>query len=456
MSNLLEFVYNHSPIFLQNLMVSVQGKIFMKQRYTKHYYEELKILKECTDFNELQKERFNEFYNYTKKNSEYYNEKLKKYSDSINIEDLNSLPTVTKEDIRKHVESIITKDKKNLIKMGTGGSTGKSMVFYTNNYDMSRKIAYLDYFKEQHGVFKGMKRVSVGGKKIIPDKQRKKVFWRYNKPLNQLMISSYHADGDNLKYYIEKLNEFKPETLDGFTTVLHRIAQYILDNNVKLTFKPIAIFPTAEALTDEMKNDIENAFKCPVRNQYASSEGAPFITENSDGKLEMNIATGVFEFEKIQDNIYELIVTGFYTTSTPLLRYKIGDSVELEEELPKNYTQNDVKIKKIIGRNNDFLQSREKGIVTNINLSTAIRTLDTDVIESQFIQNNLNLVEVYLVVSKSANRSNLLKKLESELRIRFGYSTEFKFEFVDKLTKTQGGKTRFTINNINQGRYYNE
>ncbi|MEB8108836.1 phenylacetate--CoA ligase family protein [Staphylococcus equorum] len=421
----------------------------MKQRYTKHYYEELKILKECTDFNELQKERFNEFYNYIKKNSEYYNEKLKKYSDSINIEDLNSLPTVTKEDIRKNIESIITKDKKNLIKMGTGGSTGKSMTYYTNNYDMSRKIAYLDYFKEQHGVFKGMKRVSVGGKKIIPNKQRKKVFWRYNKPLNQLMISSYHADGDNLKYYIEKLNEFKPETLDGFTTVLHRIAQYILDNNVKLTFKPIAIFPTAEALTDEMKNDIENAFECPVRNQYASSEGAPFITENSDGKLEINIATGVFEFEKIQDNIYELIVTGFYTTSTPLLRYKIGDSVELEEELPENYTQNDVKIKKIIGRNNDFLQSREKGIVTNINLSTAIRTLETDVIESQFIQNKLDLVEVYLVVSKSANKSNLLKKLESELRIRFGYRTEFKFEFVDKLTKTQGGKTRFTINNIN-------
>ncbi|WP_259340164.1 phenylacetate--CoA ligase family protein, partial [Staphylococcus equorum] len=436
--NLLEFIYNHSPIFLQNLMVSVQGKIFMQQRYTKHYYEELEKLKECIDFNKLQKERFNEFYNYTKKNSEYYSEKLKSFSVSINIEDLNSLPIITKEDIRKNIESIITKDKKNLIKMGTGGSTGKSMTYYTNNYDMSRKIAYLDYFKEQHGVFKGMKRVSVGGKKIIPNKQRKKVFWRYNKPLNQLMLSSYHADGDNLKYYIEKLNEFKPETLDGFTTVLHRIAQYILDNNVKLTFKPIAIFPTAEALTDEMKNDIESAFKCPVRNQYASSEGAPFITENSDGKLEINIATGVFEFEKIQDNIYELIVTGFYTTSTPLLRYKIGDSVELEEELPENYTQNDVKIKKIIGRNNDFLQSREKGIVTNINLSTAIRTLETDVIESQFIQNNLDLVEVYLVVSKSANKSNLLKKLESELRIRFGYSTEFEFEFVDKLTKTQG------------------
>lgn len=449
MSNLLEFVYNHSPIFLQNIMVSVQGKIFMKQRYTKYYYEELKRLKKCNDFDKLQKERFKEFYNYTKKNSHYYSEKLSEFNNLIKIDDLRELPIITKEDIRENVDSIITKDKKKLLKMGTGGSTGKSMVYYTDNYDMSRKFAYLDYFKEKHGVYKGMKRVSVGGKKIIPNKQKKKIFWRYNKPLNQLIISAYHADGENLKYYIEKLNEFKPETLDGFTTKIHKLAEYILDNEVKLTFKPIAVFPTAEALTDEMKGDIEKAFDCPVRNQYASSEGAPFITENIEGKLEIDIATGVFEFEKIQDKIYELIVTGFYTTTTPLLRYKIGDAVELEEELPDNYTQKDVKIRRIIGRNNDFLQSREKGIVTNINLSTVIRTLNNDVIESQFIQNELDLVKVYLVVSDKANKKNISKKLEYELKFRFGDTTKFEFEFVNELLKTQGGKTRFTINNIN-------
>ena len=36
------------------------------------------------------------------------------------------------------------------------------------------KIAYLDYFKERHGVFRGMRRVSVGGRKIIPKNQKKK------------------------------------------------------------------------------------------------------------------------------------------------------------------------------------------------------------------------------------------------------------------------------------------
>jgi phenylacetate-CoA ligase len=34
------------------------------------------------------------------------------------------------------------------------------------------------------------------------------------------MISAYHADGENLKYYIKKLNKFQPETLDGYTTSL--------------------------------------------------------------------------------------------------------------------------------------------------------------------------------------------------------------------------------------------
>ncbi len=448
---MLEFIYNHSPIFVQNLMVSIKGKIFMKQRYTQFYYQELEELRRCEDVFKLQEKRFEDFYYYVIQNSEFYSEKLKNFRKGITTNDLEKLPIITKEDIRSNIDTIITAPKKKLIKAGTGGSTGKSMIFYTNAYDMSRKIAYLDYFKEQHGVKKGMKRVSVGGKKIIPIKQKKKIFWRYNRPLNQLMISAYHADGENLKYYIEKFNEFKPETLDGFTTVIHRIAKYILENNVKLKFTPIAIFPTAESLTNEMRDDIEKAFQCPVRNQYASSEGAPFITENREGKFEINAETGVFEFKKLQGNIYELIVTGFYTTSTPLLRYKIGDSVELEEPLPENYKQKDVKIKKIIGRNNDFLQSKEKGIVTNINLSTAIRTLGSDVIESQFIQEQLDSIDIYLVVSNTANHKNLIKKLESELKVRFGINTKMNFHFVDKLYKTQGGKTRFTINNINQG-----
>ncbi|MDK9869823.1 phenylacetate--CoA ligase family protein [Staphylococcus equorum] len=448
---MIQFIYEHSPIFFQNIMASVQGQIFKKQRYSKYYFNEMKILENCDDFNVLQKHRLQNFYSYIRENSEYYKSILKEYGDEVSLNNLKTFPELTKDDIRNNIETIVIKKNKNVVKKGTGGSTGKSMVYYSDTYDMSRKIAYLDYFKKQHGVYRGMKRVSVGGKKIIPDKQKKKIFWRYNKPLNQLMISAYHAYGDNLQYYIKKLNSFKPKSLDGFTTIIHRIAKYILENDIKLEFQPIAIFPTAEALTDEMKEDIEKAFKCPVRNQYASSEGAPFITENQNGELELNIATGVFEFEKVQDKVYELIVTGFYTSTTPLFRYKIGDSVELYEDLKPNYKQKDVKIKRIIGRNNDFLRSVDKGIVTNVNLSTAIRTLGNDVIESQFIQNEIGLVDVYLVVENNVNKEELINRLENELIVRFGANTKFKFKFVNEIKQTVGGKKRFAINNINQG-----
>mgnify|MGYP001507917888 FL=1 len=158
--------------------------------------------------------------------------------------------------------------------------------------------------------------------------------------------------------------------------------------------------------------------------------------------------SGYFVLKLIEDKVYELIVTGFYTTTTPLFRYKIGDSVELYEELPENYTQKDIKIKRIIGRNNDFLKSSERGIITNVYLSTAIRELGNTVIDSQFVQNEIDLVEVNLVVAKGTNNKKLINKLETQLRSRFGDRTQFKYNFVNNIPRTNGGKKRFMINNL--------
>lgn len=82
---MLEFIYNHSPIFVQNLMVSVQGKIFMKQRYTRFYYQEMEELRKCEDVFKMQEMRFKEFYHFISENSDYYREELKNYPKNITI-----------------------------------------------------------------------------------------------------------------------------------------------------------------------------------------------------------------------------------------------------------------------------------------------------------------------------------------------------------------------------------
>ena len=144
-------------------MVSVKGKQFIKQRYTEEYYNELEKLRNTEDKFALQQERLNEFYKYVRVNSKYFKHIFPDLGRDITLEDLKTLSTMDKETIRNHIDEMVTRKEK-LIPMKTGGSTGKSLIYYTHPIDMSRKIAFLDYFKEQHGVFKGMRRVSVGAK----------------------------------------------------------------------------------------------------------------------------------------------------------------------------------------------------------------------------------------------------------------------------------------------------
>lgn len=73
------------------------------------------------------------------------------------------------------------------------------------------------------------------------------------------------------------------------------VAGYIERHRIKLEFTPIAIFPTSETLTKAGRELLERVFKCKVFDQYASSEGAPFVTECENQVLHMELASGVFE-----------------------------------------------------------------------------------------------------------------------------------------------------------------
>ena len=356
--NFLNNIYEKLPISLQHVATSIYGYYLIKQRYGKHYLRKLNELRsrneKVFDYNKYQLDELNRFLQYAKRNSPYYQEKLINISLPLkSIEELKEIPVTTKEDIRANIDNIVTIDKSKSIKVYTGGTTGKSLsVFYTIE-NMQERMAILDYFKEQHGFYKGMKRASFTGKVLIPMQQKKKVFWRYNYPLKQLLFSSFHLTDENIPYYIKALNKFKPMALDGFPSVMVRIAEFALKNDIKFTFKPIAIFPTAETINDYDREVLEKAFSCKVRNQYASSEGAPFITECKEGNLHLNIDTGVFDKLDPTADISEVLVTSFTTYGTPLIRYKIGDVLEFTDE-KCSYGIITPIIKKIIGRKKNF------------------------------------------------------------------------------------------------------
>src|SRR5699024_541176 len=109
---------------------------------------------------------------------------------------------------------------------------------------------------------------------------------------------------------------------------------------------------------------------------YASSEGAPFIYTGMDGNYVIGKETGFFEFFKIEQYIYEMVVTSYINLATPIVRYKIGDNVVIassEEYL--NSIEHDITIEKILGRNTDFLVGSQHNMVTSANMSNVVKDL---------------------------------------------------------------------------------
>lgn len=167
--------------------------------------------------------------------------------------------------LRENIQAVNTISKKEAVVSHTGGTTGKSLEVFMTNTDMMERMAQLDHFKARVG-FESleMKRATFNGQHIIPPGQKKKELWRYNAPTKQMIYSSFHLSEENMKYYVESFNKFKPQSIDGFFTSILDIANYIERNNIALKFRPIAIFPTSETLTRSGRERIERVFKSKV------------------------------------------------------------------------------------------------------------------------------------------------------------------------------------------------
>ena len=182
----LEKLYDSSPIFFQNLMVTVSGYDRNRSRYGKAYYDHRKFLADFDTWSlerklEYQAEELRNFLAYAVRNSRFY----RKLYDGIHIssiktiDDLNRLPIVDKEMLRQNINDVITIPRKGAVEGHTGGTTGKSLVVLFTPEDNMKTMAMIDHFKSRVGFeHRAMKRATFNGKQIVHPLQRQKINWR--------------------------------------------------------------------------------------------------------------------------------------------------------------------------------------------------------------------------------------------------------------------------------------
>ncbi|AQQ54231.1 phenylacetate--CoA ligase family protein [Planococcus lenghuensis] len=442
-------IYWNSPVFVQNILTNLEGYRKNKVRFGPIYYRHLKALEQRDYMNKettksYQEEEMRKLLRHAVNHSPFY----KKFYEGINIKtiqsvsDLPKLPVLTKEILRNNADEIYTVSEENSVISMTSGTTGIPLKFLNTKENFQQRMAHLDFFKKQHGVIGlEMKRASFSPQKFIP-KGQKKTFWRDNATAKQRLYSTYYCNEQTAEKFAENLNHYKPDFLDGLPSSIYEIARWINKNNIQLKFRPIAIFPTSETLYPHYRTEIERAFKCPVRDQYSSSEGSPFITECTQGNLHYHTDTGVIEVTEDGD----MLVTCFFTYGTPLIRYRIGDAVKLSDSQQTCACGSAFPLVDWIqGRSNDFVQSKSGRRFNFLHLSTTSPALVAAVDKMQFIQHKPGRL-IALMEAHENNRDAATAVMREKLDYTFEGDMDIEIQFTDRIPVPENSKFRLIIN----------
>ena len=446
-------LYRLVPVFFQELMISLFNYQAYKVRYGKKYKQYRKLFLKNrrltrAELCKMQAERFQSLINFSRVSSSYY-----KDLPNVGISHIAQLLVLKKEDLRSHSSEIVTLDKKEGVISKTGGTTGTSLeIIYTQD-NMQERFAMLDDFRSRFGYELGKKTAWFSGKALLTERDIKnKQFWKTDRWHSVRYYSTFHIHPQFLEYYIKDLIKFAPEYLVGFPSSILDIAKFGLSKGYEFPGNSVkAIFPTAETVTLEMREIIEKFFKTKMYNQYASSEGAPFIFECSEGHLHMELQSGVFEVldeDNRPSQSGKLVVTSFTTQGTPLIRYDIGDSITLEDELLYCSCGNEnPMVKEILGRIDDFVYSPENGKINLGNVSNTLK--DTQGIKNfQVVQNSLDTIDIYFSVDQEQFTEQIKSVFLKNWRDRVGQGMKINLYITDELAVEKSGKFRMVKNNI--------
>lgn len=122
---------------------------------------------------------------------------------------------------------------------------------------------------------------------------------------------------------VDRLNEIQPTTLQGYPTMLHRVA--LEQRAGRLRISPTAVFSSSETLTAETRALLAEVFDVPVENGYGTSEAGGMATPCGQGTwMHTNEDLNIIEVE--DDRI---LVTNLMNRVMPLIRYELDDRVVL-------------------------------------------------------------------------------------------------------------------------------
>lgn len=423
-----------------------------------------------------QDKEFKKIFRYSLKVPVYY-KKYKKsniYAQDIKgIKDLDKLPIITKNDLRKNFPDKIIPpnfDKKNSCLISSSGSTGKPLFIYCSVFSSIKRLeGFARILKAYGGNWKKSKTMLLidltpgsvehatyvgGGTSFL-----NKIF-----SLNNI---KYLPIKEKTEKLLKKINNFEPEFLGSDPIMLKKLAYYKI-NGFGRNVKPKYIFSSGSMLDQYSKKYIEKAFETKVLDVYGSTEGGPMAFEClMENHYHLNSDFIYFEFldnnnlPVSNNESGNIIITRLYGKDTPIIRYNGLEDIAIPIDGKCSSGIKSKMIKNIEGRITDLIILPNNDTISPLTLTGIPAKImeeynSLQIKQFQIVQNKKSEIEFLIVIDENLRNTGInTKRLFSEIRNRIKNQINHEIEVIVKEKKVldpidPSDKFKVFISNINK------
>lgn len=354
---------------------------------------------------------------------------------------LRSLPILEKSEIRAAPNQFTSSEygATERVALMTTGTTGSPTTFLVDRESRQRHFAYFDRLLRWAGLDSGGWHAVLMGRVLGREKQLRRRPWRVDFANRRVYYSSYHITRDAIADYGRHLSRQNYEWIEGYPSAIANLASLARERGIHLP-RPKAIIPSSETLDSTTRKQIEDSFGRTIWEFYAAAEQAAFISQCAAGSLHINPEYSLIEFhpqgsDQDGEALYEMVATSFQNWAMPLIRYRTGDMVTLEQG-PCLCGSAFPRVGRIVGRTSDEITLPDGRRVTGI--SNVAKRLPIQ--KSQMVQLGDQSLEFRVVPIRAKWEDGLEAVLQRRLHERLGDGVRVSIRLVDQIEPGPGGK----------------
>ena len=379
------------------------------------------------DLNDIKFLKLKKLINFSYNNSVFYKKLYDNHQVKLSeincLEDINKLPSITKQDVKDHYKDIITGNIFFLQKGYTSGTSGSPLTIYRNMKSIFYEHALIDFYRKRTGFDKKRFIVSLRGNL---DSTK---LWRVDILNKILYISSYKLNDSNIQEISNVLSKYNPIAIEAYPSSVYTLSILLSSFQNKINI-PL-VYTSSETLYGHQRTKIERTFNSKVYDWYGNAERTICLWQEKTGLYKEPPLYSVNEF-----NNDGVITTNLFNFSFPLIRYEVDDIIIREGE----------DIVEIGGRVDDSIILEDGTVIGSAALSLAFKDIEglrhTQIIQKShreltimIVSDNFEAVIVFL-------RSSLSKILDGKINLVFISSEE------EELKRSKSGKFKLVINQI--------